>query len=212
MFKKIKLIPMYVAILIPLESGKWMDLKYSKIPKHKLQFKDKSLIIEVNESASPLIHILEKEKLVTNLSLTLKLDQANLDELEMLKTDDYIFRVGLITSGSVTLNFFTRMAASEWLKQLFKKADHFKGVGGVHFCAVSLDKDYLTKSAYKMKDLKYFGLKIKTEFKSHISYGLSQSVYCEWPNALNTIGVWISVDGDGSKSKFKLKLDNLSLN
>ena len=108
-----------------------------------MSFGNGRMSIQVNNSASPLIHSLATSLNANELEVHFTINgKVNLDEKKQgdKGADDFQLRIGLVFEGSKTLGFFQRQFSPDWVKQLFKLAPDGKGIDGIVFYNVYNDE------------------------------------------------------------------------
>jgi hypothetical protein len=132
---------------ISFNSSKWQQLKFKSINSNQVEFLKDSLLIKVNNSASPLIYPLEDSKKLSQLNLELEVNGSLKLGKELQgakKNDDFLFRIGLVYEGDKTLNFLQKMMAPNWIKTLYSLSKGQSGIENVVFYNVYSD-DRLAK-------------------------------------------------------------------
>jgi len=214
MNKKISNVLLSAAIAIPLNtSNQWQVLKYSDLPSHKVEFTDSGLSVNVKSSASPLVYPLESMTAVSKISVSGTVEKKIIFKgLQGSKNnDDFALRVGLVVKGKQTLSFAKKLVAPSWVKSLFALAPKGTGVDHIYFLNAAQDDKIIGKkrnhplSKLIKEDNKW---KLKFDKNGVAKFNFST----ELPSSKKTLAVWISIDGDDTKSNFKTKITNLKLN
>lgn len=201
------------AIAVPFDSGQWQTLSYSSLPKHKLSFEKGELEIKVKKSAMPLIYPLESQQKISSICIkgkkTGKIDLKNSKLQGQKGSDDFVIRLGLVEKGDETLNWFQRKIAASWVLKLFSLAKDNEGINKIHFFTAVQDKSLLEnqrehplgKGLMLEKNIWYLKA---SQSNFEFSYKLDK--------AIESLAIWLSVDGDDTNSEFTLKLHKLELN
>lgn len=201
------------AIAIPFDSSQWQTLSYSSLPKHKLIFENNQLEIKVKKSAMPLIYPLESQQNIS--SICIKGEKAGQIDLKDSKLqgqkgyDDFVIRLGLVEKGDETLNWFQKKIAASWVLKLFSLAKDNEGINKIHFFTAVQDKSLLEKQREHplgkglMLEKNIWHLK-PSQSKFEFSYKLDKP--------LESLAIWLSIDGDDTQSEYSLKLQNIELN
>lgn len=204
---------MLAAIAIPLDLSQWQTLKYSSIPEHKLSNQNSSMIIDVQSSAMPLIYPLKEKPIVKSICIkgersgNLKLTEAKLQGEKDL--DDFVIRIGLVEKGSERLNWFQRKVAASWVNKLFSLAGEEDGINKINFYTAVQDKSLIGKTRDHplgkelMKESNVWVLD-KSQKKFLFEHKLS--------SPLETLALWLSVDGDDTQSSYQLTIESIQLN
>ncbi len=209
---KIKNTLLAAAFVVPLqEKGQWQSLEFSRIPANKVEFsQEKGLNIAVNSSASPLIFPLPEVKKLSAVEVKGEFQgQVKLKEGQVQgdgAADDYIFRLGLVLKGEQRLNFVQRRIAAKWIRTLFDLAPPNMGVDHILFLNVGqMDEQVGRKRAHPLSDL----LKEHVVWK-HNGDGPFEYRH-EFDQPVEVVALWLSSDGDDTKSSFKVNLSEIRL-
>ena len=197
---------------IPLSSPVgWESLNFDKIPANKIEHTTEGLLVTVNKSAGPLIYSLKKTSNILKVEVSGQVQEGgvklNLPKKQGLKKyDDFPFRLGLVLEGKQTLNWFQRKMAPQWVLKMHSLAPKGKGVDRIHFLEVSNSKELIgTKRDHYLS--KYLTEQIVASLKPDGSFVFSTG----FNTPLKVIGLWISIDGDDTASKYKVLIKNLTL-
>lgn len=197
---------------LPLKFVKenWQVLEYSSIKANVVEFNGTSLKLTIDGSASPLIYPLQKGKTVKavklkgNIQGSLNLKEGVLQGKD--DNDDFMIRIGLVYEGDQRLNFFQRQVAASWVLKLFSLAPKDKGVDHIFFVNSYSDDRLKGKTRdHPASDLlkEYFILPIQGKSSFDIEIPI--------PNPKTTLAVWVSSDGDNSKSKYSVEFNEIIL-
>lgn len=198
-----------LAIAIPLSSGaNWQLLKYNKIESNGVSYSNEGLSIQVDKSASPLIYPLPEAKVVTGFKVRLKIfGKLNESKMTAKMSEDNYLRVGLVAEGKQRLNMVQRMVAAAWVKQLFKLAPKDSGIDKIYFYGISDDPKQVGQTRIHPKsDLmveSIVALRPEGESEFEVSHKLT--------TPLKTAALWLAIDGDDTKSKFRVEIKSLEL-
>jgi len=197
---------------IRLQKEKWELLKYSSLPANVVSFLDSKMIIGVNSSSSPSIYPLKnvskysKFKIKAKIIGSLSLDPIIQGNVGKKGSDDFRLRVGLVYQGETTLNFFQRKIAAHWILKLYSLAPKGTGVSRIEFFSTFLNHELKGKKRnHPLSDI------LKETFVLEVSKAGYIDQVVEIPTDNNILAVWISSNGDGSKSSFKLQIESLEL-
>ena len=199
----------FAAFLIPLkEKGNWQELKYKKIPSHKVEYTSDGLKIHVNKSAMPLIYPFDKSIKVKKIIIKGKIDQLLhfKDKNQGLEGyDDFAFQLGLVVPGERTLNFFEKAIAAKWITTLFDLAPKDSGVDHIMFFRARQDNTLIKsakehpmgKGLIKVKDKWIIDKTGEFKFETEIEETAA-------------VALWLSCDGDDSESKFNIQFSEIT--
>lgn len=192
-------------VLIPFIKEQWLALTYNKIPANQIKFENNNISIKVNKSAGPLVFKLGSKKNVSSFSISGRL--KGLKKIETSGFDeDSILRLGLVAVGEQTLTGPKKWLAADWVKQLFSLAPEGIGLDKIYFYNITNRSDQVGKLRKHPKSdllLETVILKIDREGEFNLSHTLKAP--------LDTIAIWISIDGDDSASDYEITLTKLML-
>ncbi len=195
------------AVMIPLSSPTgWQELKFSKITPNKNIFSQQGLEVAVDHSSSPLIFPLKEPLQVTGFKAEIEIE-GNMNSFSGRPPEDAYLRLGLVVPGKRKLNMMERMIATEWVKKLFELAPKDSGVDKIYFFNLG---DSALGHSREFPGSK--GLMVE-----HIiavrDPGVKKVVFAhKLDKPLTAAALWLSVDGDDTKSTYKLRLKSLILN
>ena len=192
---------------VKLHTDNFKILKYGGIDSHKFVNKEGSLIIEVNDSANPMIYKFDQAKYLSEIAIKVKIKgKIKLKDKKQgeKKNDDFRFRLGLVFEGDNTISGFQKMFAPEWLKELFKLGEGYRGVDKIQF--------YTTYQDQSLKDTKrdhYFSEYLKEIHNLFIDEKgiVDQKIYPEKDK--KCLGFWIAIDGDDTDSSFTTEIHKI---
>ena len=194
---------------VQMTKDKWEVLQYSGINANQVNFNNNSMTIKVNQSAGPLVYKLSKPQVVKEIII----DANIMEKLKLNKNkqgekgnDDFSLRVGLVYEGKKRLGFMQKQVAAGWIKKLFSLAPKNLGISHVEFFTVFQDKRLVNSNrVHPLSELLVENFvvqqpangKLKARFKV--------------PSNKTALAVWISSDGDDTKSAFSVLLNQLVL-
>jgi hypothetical protein len=208
-------------IAIPMgTSDGWLELKFSKITPNVIQRSETGTLVKVNGSASPLIHGFGKITPVDGIAAEVEIT-GNLNRLESWKEfeEDSLLRIGLVAEGPEKLGTMGSLFAPEWVKRMFALAPKGHGLDKIYFYSVTSRKELIGKSRQHPKS-KF--MHEEYMFLAPIPAGptvgstdspakpVSVSISKKFTSPIPAAGIWLSIDGDDSKSKFEVKIKSLS--
>lgn len=201
----------YSTVIIPLNVNSWKQFEFRNIKPNAVTTVNQNgdhLKISVSESASPLIYKFEKTKKIksftveaTMLSGELKFHGIPQGELG---ADDFILRVGLVAKGNQQLNFLQKIVAPVWVKELHKLGKDSSGIEKIYF--FNLASENLSWKDRVHPRSKLIAEKIVKKIDGNkIQFTALTDLEKEY------LGLWISSDGDDTKSSFELQIDKVMI-
>jgi hypothetical protein len=198
------------AFVVPLQQvDSWQLLQYSKIEPNRVIFSQQGMTVNVKGSASPIIYPLDQPRLVSrvevsgSLSELLALD-ANKQGLE--GSDDFSLKVGLVVAGDKTLNGLQKLFSAKWITTLFELAPQGSGIENIYFLNAVQGSTMLGQQRqHPLSDLIYENNVWLLDKPGNfaMSYTLDKP--------LKVIAIWLSIDGDDSRSNFSTVISSLRL-
>ena len=202
---------MFAALVLPLDQpAKWEQAVYSKIPKNEISYSKEGLGIKVNSSASPLIYPFDQMKRVQSFKVRGEfkglVKMTDFSKQGSDGFDDYPLRIGFIVPGKKRLNALERAFAPAWVKNLYAKAPKGSGIDRIQF--FSLTQNPLQKGqsrGHPRSDL------IREDFFEIVSSPGKFEYDFKLKEPIMASGLWISIDGDDTKSAFEVLISILAL-
>ena len=201
---------LFGALLIPLgDPSVWQDLAFRNIPKNTVTHQNQTMHIRVNRSASPLIYPLAHSMEVSKFKAVLKIDGqvkavASRGEWE----EDSVFRLGLVVKGTQHLNMLQKMVAPSWVVKLFSLAPPDAGIDRIVFFNVASQPELIGKVRIHPKS-ELMEERVVAAVASQSQNDLVLEHTLQKP--LSVVAIWISIDGDDTKSDFQVDLKSLIL-
>ena len=206
----IKNIMVSAAFVVPTSSlDGWKELQFNKIPKNTVSVVNhNSLKVEVKDSASPLIYKLPD--VVTTKSVEFTYDLVSQEALNFSKgksstfPEDFILRIGLVAKGEKLLGWLQKKIAAQWVLELFSLAP--KDVG--------LDKIYFHNIALSQQQVGSYRVHPKSDLMNEEiigSFPENKKVNHILKKPIDVVAIWISIDGDDTKSSFVTEINELKL-
>lgn len=198
-------------IQLPMQPSEWQILKYSKIPANQVEFKQQQMHIKVRSSAGPLVHKLQVSG-DANAPKKLQAFRLKLSKIGNLKAEskfpeDSYLRIGLIKKGSKRLGWMQKKLAADWVLKLYDLAPKNSGIERIIFYNINSSKLNLKESRLHPKS--------DLIFETPIAYWpeLQESFEMEFklPEATEVLAIWLSSDGDNTKSDFDLVIHSIEL-
>jgi len=198
------------AIALPLQDqGNWQLLEYRNLPANQVEFLDRGMMVSVDQSASPVVYPLEETTRVARISVSGEL--MNLLDVRpgsqgLEGEDDFSLRIGLVLAGDRRLNFIERMISPGWVKTLHSLAPEGAGIDRIVFLnAVQHQSQLGQQRQHPRSDLIYernvWVLDRSGPFELHH----------ELESPYDVVGIWLSLDGDDSRSTYSMLISSLTL-
>ncbi len=192
-------------ILVPLEPGSWKQIPYGSVPTHLLS-NELGLKIAVKESASALVYKFDKPLRIKNVAISLT--QEGVINYQAKKigekgADDFPLRLGFVIAGEKKLSWGQNLIAPKWVKELYKLAPKDKGLDRVHYLVVAQEKPLYAKRFHPFSELleeEIVGIVEKGQFQGTLSAPEGE-----------VLGLWVSADGDDTKSTFNMTINQLKI-
>lgn len=193
------------ALVIPTDQiNLWNQLQYGKIPAHQFFVENKELVIQVKASASPLVYVLPKVQLVSGFQVELAIDGQMNPQKTGFEEDSYL-RFGLVATGDKKLNAFQKALAPDWIKKLFALSPKGYGLDKIYFFNLGHDPALIHQSRNHPQSELIFEKIVQTRKKDQkiFEYQLEKPI--------STAALWLSVDGDDTKSNYTLRIKNIKI-
>jgi hypothetical protein len=197
-------------ISVPLnQTNGWKFLSYRKIPPNKFRSARDGLEIDVTNSAAPAVFPLTNAPEVTELRASGMISGAlkvQPDKQGQKGFDDYTVRIGLVESGKRTLSWHEKIIAADWVKKLFALAPRGTGISRIHFFNIGTDAHQIGKSrTHPLSDLIEETIVAVPDSQGNFAFTNRLN------RSMKVLAVWISCDGDDTKSSFAVKLNRIEL-
>lgn len=193
---------------VPLnDESRWHALKYDKRAPHTLRFTESGLQISVRRSAMPLLCPFSQAVRVNSIHVKGRIlgsVEVTPEKQGKKGYDDYTLRVGLVEPGSTTLTARQRRTAADWVKALFDLAPAGRGISKVHFLNLGVDSSEIGR----MRQHPMSKLLEEKVVAAPQSDGSFDFVHVFNPPT-EVCAVWISADGDDTKSSFQTIINKL---
>lgn len=199
---------------IPLDRADgWQILEYSNIPPHDIDFTPDGMTIIVRQSASPVIFPI-KPRTVSTFKVSAEITgELNLKPIPQgdKGNDDFLLRVGLVYEGEQTLNFIQRRFAAKWIRTLFDLAPKGTGVERIQFFNAYSDPSLAdTARVHPLSDLIY------EHFVTYVPKAVGSElrkvqIEVRPKTDRRVLALWLSSDGDDTKSSFRVKIREIEL-
>jgi len=208
--RNLKSLLMAGAIALPLhQQDNWQLLEYSNLPANRVEFGERGMLVSVDQSASPIIYPLDGRSQVSRISVSGEL--ANLLRVRpgsqgLEGEDDFSLKVGLVLAGDRRLNFVQRMLSADWIKTLYSLAPDGVGIDRIVFLnAVQHQSQLGQRRQHPLSELVY----------EHNVWLIDRpgpfELQYEFENPQSVLAVWLSIDGDDSRSSYSTLISSLRL-
>ena len=195
-----------LAETVIFDKPKWSVLAFNKIPQNQVTFTEGQLEVKVDKSAGPLVYKLDAPLLVSDFVLKGELSGAKIPEKSSFD-EDSVLRFGLVVTGDKKLTAAKRLFAADWIIKLFSLAPKGTGLDKIYFFN-STDREGLVgknRPHPKSELISEEVIKvIDRQGQFEISHNLAKP--------LEAAAIWLSIDGDDTKSAFTIKLKEINLN
>lgn len=198
------------AIALPLQqTDNWQLLEYNRLDANEVTFTREGMKVEVDQSASPIIYPLDGPKTVTRVSVTGNLSNlldVTPDVQGQKDHDDFSLKIGLVVAGEKTLNPVQKLFSAKWIKTLFDLAPEGTGVDRIYFLNAVQHENLLGQQRqHPLSDLIYEN----NVWLLDTSGDFSLDYRLESPQKI--IAIWLSIDGDDTKSRYTTTINSLVL-
>ena len=199
------------ALDIPVgDLDQWTTLSFNRIPANSVSVSDGALHIAVDRSASPLVYKLGRPTRITGVTVVarwagqLRIPEGATQGDE--DADDFVLKLGIVEAGDRTLNWIQRRIAADWIKQLFRLAPKGAGVNRINFLSTTQTSTQLGSSrTHPLNDLLH-----ETRI-THLEGPGEFEMTHRFEAPVETLGLWISSDGDNTGSSFDLYIERITL-
>jgi len=186
----------------------WEHLEFSNAKRNDVEFTGSGLHISVKESSSPLFFRLKELIAVTGVRIKGELlgipNISSQDKEGQGSSDDFPLRVGLVSSGEQELNWFQKLFAPRWIKEVSERSQPYS-LGRVLFLTVGQTLPVGFKRKHPKSEL------LEEEVVLQVSHPGAFEVSWKSPSPINTYALWLQSDGDDTRSSFEVLLKELSL-
>ena len=196
---------------IPLTKNQWHSLSYSSLPANQVKFVSEKILIDVQNSASPLIYpMTQNPKGIKKISIQghatplIQVDPAEKQGQEGF--DDFALRLGLVLLGDKRLSTLESILAPDWVEKMFTLAPPNQGIDHILFLtAVSSPKVLNQKRIHPLSEYLHECYVWLMNQPGNFSYSYTFKV------PQQTGALWISADGDDTQSNFKISINKISM-
>ena len=197
------------AIVLPVQyASDWQLLQYSRLEANVVSFSRQGMAVKVDQSASPIIYPLDSPKTVTRVEVSGHL--SNLLDLPATQgqkgSDDFSLKIGLVVAGDKTLNTFQRLFSAKWIRKLYDLAPQGAGVEKIYFLNAVQDESLLGQQRQHPLSELIFENNVWLLDESG-DFSLNHDL--EDPQQV--IAIWLSIDGDDTRSSYTTTIKSLLL-
>ncbi len=198
------------AIALPVQqAGNWQLLEYNRLNANEVSFAREGMMVTVDQSASPIIYPLDEPKTVSRVAVTGHL--SNLLNVTAgtqgdPNNDDFSLKLGLVIAGDKTLNPLQKIFSAKWVKTLFELAPEGAGIEKIYFLNAVQHKNLLGQQRqHPLSELIYENNVWLLDKAGNFSFNY------ELENPQKVIAVWLSIDGDDTRSRYATTISSLIL-
>lgn len=202
---------LFAVVAIPITHlDSWKMEAYSKIPANKVSIVGQNLHIQVQKSASPLIYPMKEKVRVTGFKI--KGEFKSLPKFKDVTQqgkkgfDDFPLRIGFIVPGEKRLSGVKKMFAPDWIKNLYRQLPENQGLDHITFFNLTQNPDLVgTSRVHPSTDLisEKFIETVNSPGPFDVTYALKEPIVAA--------AIWLSIDGDDTKSDFDVLISQLEL-
>lgn len=210
-FKKSARSFLFASFMVPTtQVSEWKIEQFSNIPKNEVSFSEKGLLVRVNASAGPLIYPLKSKTKITGFKITGEfrgLPKFAKPSLQGEKGhDDFAMRLGFVVPGDKQLTGLKKIFAAAWVKRLYEQVKDGSGIDSIRFFNVTQNLERVGFSRqHPGSDL------LIEEFFASVKDSGPFSYDFQLKQPIDAVAIWISIDGDDTKSKYDVLISNLEL-
>jgi hypothetical protein len=191
----------YTSIIIPLDQSAWQHIQFGKIKANLITYPKNQISIQVNKSSSFLVHPLNEEILISEISIS----GSTSGDIEK-SLEDSLLKIGLIVPGSKRLSGPKSWFAKKWIKKVYKLAPKGKGLDHLEMFVATTNKETIgSNRVHPASD--FFTENFVFEIKKNKEFKLTHKLKTK----VKTMALWLSADGDNTKSKFQTVIKSLEL-
>ncbi len=189
---------LFAALVVPLDDGAWSLLSYKNLPAHQISHSD-GIAVTVDASSGPLVYKFATPVRIERISVsaTFAGQIKTMEKLGAAGADDFPLRIGLIVAGKKRLSFLQRMSAPDWVKKLYALAPEGSGIEKIHFLNFTTQNQEASFTARTHPKSELIEERVVGSF---VDGKLQQNVDIDVDGTM--LGLWLSVDGDDTKSRF----------
>ncbi len=192
-------------VSVPLQKEDWVVLSFNRIPANQVSFDASGMQVAVKDSAGPVVHKFPSTRMVTEFSVKGKF-RGNKKKESGDFDEDSALRMGFVAVGNKTLSGPKSWFAADWVKKLFALAPKNTGLSQIFFYNVTnrsslVGKTRVHPSSDLMVESIFAMLPEDGEFNLNKKFS----------KPIETVALWISIDGDNSKSQYTTSIESITL-
>jgi len=196
-------------VVVPLDRAEgWIEWGYRGRPNHAITRSPSGLAVNVRGSAGGLAYRLPAPAVVRRIRATGRIDGSlAVDPARqgLEGHDDFALRVGLVVRGDKRLGFLERRLVPAWVRHLHDLAPRGTGISHVHFFNVGAPGSAVGRErTHPLNEL--LRETIATVLQADGGFDLEVTP----PAAAETLAIWLSMDGDDTRSTFTVRLTSLA--
>jgi hypothetical protein len=196
---------------IPVDNlENWAEAAYRGIPPNVVTVENGAIHIDVNQSSSPLIYGFDKPRRLSGFTVLAswsgRLDLPAGEVQGNASADDFVLKFGLVTAGDTRLNWFQRRVAADWILRLHELAPKGSGVNNIRFFSTTRQPELVGVTRTHPLS-KLFHEERILHLEETGPFELTRS----FDEPVETLGLWISSDGDDTGSAFQVTIHRILL-
>jgi hypothetical protein len=195
-------------VCVPVsDRSSWRLLAFDHVPQHAVRFSPGGLDIAVRSSAMPLLCRLEQTIRASSIHVRGRISgklQVLPEKQGQKGHDDYTLRVGLVELGPNPIGARQLKSSPNWVKALSDCAPPGSGIAKVHFLNLAVDRSEIGRKRQHPLS-KLLEEEIVAVPRSDGSFDFTHAI----EPAADTCAVWISTDGDDTKSSFEVTIERI---
>lgn len=188
----------------------WQQEAFSKKSSNEFSVENGALLVSVKKTASPLFFKMPETKKIKGFKVSGEF--RGLPKFKDLSlqgkkgTDDYPLRIGFVVPGKKTLTGLYKLVAAQWVKRIYGILPTGTGLDRIEFFNVSQNAAELgVKRTHYSSDL--LNETIFAIQKAPGAFSMEHNL----KEPLDTIAIWISIDGDDTLSDYGVALSSIDL-
>jgi len=198
------------AIALPVQQAEnWQLLEYNRLNANEVSFTREGMSVTVDQSASPTIYPFDEPKTVSRVSVTGNLSnllKVTADTQGKPNNDDFSLKVGLVIAGDKTLNPLQKIFSAKWVKTLFELAPEGAGIEQIYFLNAVQHRNLLGQQRHHpLSELIYENNVWLLDKAGDFSFTY------ELEDPQKVIAIWLSIDGDDTRSRYTITISSLIL-
>lgn len=192
-------------IRVPMEQEGWYSVPFKKVKPNEVQFAGDSIEVSVDASASPLVFRLDGPMPIVGFRVAgIYSGQKNKERSRY--DDDSILRVGLVGVGKKRLMGVASYLSAAWIKLLYAMTPPESGLDKLYFFSLTNRAQLVGKTNRVLKtDLVQDVVLQKIEDNGEYLFTHT------FDEPIEASALWLSVDGEKTRSKFKNTLNEIVL-